>query len=132
MLYVEDGELEAILVSERHRCVVCKHDKSFAAWRVEPKDGGEHVPMCSWCVMYSNQAKWGWENREELSAVGALCKTAAEQSRGRNTHVPQLDERHRIGRGDADKWMMGVQFTSRALRKKLGSVFRAHVTDDLE
>ena len=127
MLYAEEDELEAILVSERHRCAVCNHRKHFAAWRVELKVGGEMAPMCSWCVMYSNQAVWGYENREELAGVGILCKTTAEHSRGRNTHVPKLDKRHRLSRKDADKWLLGVQFTSRALRKKLGPIVGAHM-----
>lgn len=129
MLYVEENELEAILVSERHKCSVCNHRKNFAAWRVEPLGalGDERVPMCSWCVMYSNKAKWGYENREELSAVGALCKTTAERTRGKNTHVPKLDARHRLNRKEADRWLLGVQFTSRALRNKLRPVANLHL-----
>ena len=130
MLYADDNELEAILVSERHRCVVCNHRKNFAAWRVELKVGGDKAPMCSWCVMYSNQAKWGYENREELSAVGVLCKTTAERSRGKNTHVPKLDARHRLDRQCADRFLLGVQFTSRALKKKLRPVIQAHLKSE--
>lgn len=130
MLYIEEDELEPVMISERRRCSVCKDRKHSAAWRVEPRNGGDKVLMCSWCILYSGASKWGHENREELSAMGVLCKVTAERTRGQNTHVPKLDARHRLDKKGSDRLLLGVQFTSRALRNKLGPVVKVHLKSE--
>jgi hypothetical protein len=109
-IYAEERELEAIPVSERHKCVACE---KVASWCVEQLSDSSRVSMCGWCVMYSGQAAWGHAYRDELVHVGRACRDDG------GTNVPELDERSRLDPVNAERYLMGVVFTSRALRNKL-------------
>lgn len=66
--------------------------------------------MCAYCLLYSGKAQWGHDNRAELLEVG---RGAQEQAAKHNKPIPAIDERGRLHPADAEKFLMGVSFTSR-------------------
>jgi len=80
--------------------------------------------MCGWCVLYAGSG-WGYANRDEILAMGIQIRQRALASRNPKTHVPELDERHRLDQADAEKLMLGVGYTSEYLRSKLIGVLGA-------
>jgi hypothetical protein len=118
MIYDEDDVLEAISGEQRIRCKV-ERCKNPAAWRTEPAKGGEPIAMCGWHVMYGG-SKWGHERRGELVHVGRLAVASTEKHRSKTTHVPRLDPRGRLTPPDAEKYLLGVKYTTRLMRGSLG------------
>jgi hypothetical protein len=112
MLFISSEELEVIPAKAGIECVRCK--ERVASWRMEPVDGGEKVPFCGWCVLYGG-SKWGYENREDLAWAGRYVQGEGIARQGKNTIIPMLDERHRLAPPDAEKYVMGIIFTSRIL-----------------
>ena len=89
--------------------------KRKATWTVG-LDSGEVANVCAHCLMYSGKTKWGIDNREEMLEVG---RAAQEQAAKFNKSI-QLDERGRLHPNDAEKFMLGVSFTSRVVIDRLG------------
>lgn len=106
MLLFEKDEVEMIPAGT-NRC--SRNCGRQASWSLVPLDGGDRVPFCGWCALYDG-SKWGHDNRDELAYSGELCKAQALKSpKGR---VPQLDQQHRLGPIEADRYMHGIVFTS--------------------
>lgn len=117
MLYFDDKELEPLLSTQRCRCSRCK--ERVATWMVPLAEHEKKGPLCAWCVMYSKESEWGYRHREELLHVGRACVGMAAQHR---KTIPVLDELGRLSPDDAEKYMLGVAFTSRMLRGPLGVI----------
>lgn len=111
MLYIDPDEVK-IVPAGVTQCAECKERK--ASWGMKRDGGEEPEPYCGWCLMYGS-SEWGRLNREELVAVGEYVRGFALKSKGLNTHVPELDEMHRLGPDAADRFVMGVVSTSRKL-----------------
>lgn len=116
MLFLDDT-IEPIVASKNHRCRAC--GKKGASWLVDFRDPdneiaqAQKVPMCGWCVMYSNKSAWGYSNRDELVHVGRAAK-----HQGERTHREViLDELGRLSAKHADQFMLGVAFTTKAFQK---------------
>lgn len=114
MLYISSKEIEIIPARDGIQCVHCK--ERTASYRMEPKSGGEWQPFCGWCVLYGG-SQWGHLNREELVWAGRYVQGVGATSKSKNTVIPMLDERHRLSPFDAERYMMGIIFTSRILEK---------------
>lgn len=116
MLYFEEKESEPILATERHRCVGC--GKRVATWRAPVIGATEKAPMCAWCLMYDTvKSEWGHRFRDEMLHVGRTCVGMAAQFA---KPIPVLDDLGRLSPEDAEKFVLGVAFTSRMLRGPLG------------
>jgi len=111
MLYIDPDEVK-IVPSGRTKCVDC--EERYASWGMKLDGGEDQVPFCGWCLMYGS-SEWGRLNRDELVAVGEYVKASALARRGKNTEAPELDERHRLPPDAADRYVMGIIFTSRLL-----------------
>jgi hypothetical protein len=99
------------ILEERKSCLVC--GRRVASWRATRR-GGEAEPMCAWCVMYSPQSAWGYANRAELLHVGRAAQESAARA---GKDVPELDPRGRLQPSAAERFLLGVVFTDRALRQ---------------
>ena len=110
MLYIDPKEVEVIPTGPT-RCAECEERK--ASWKMKLV-GGELAPLCGWCVMYGN-SEWGRLNRDELVMVGEYVRASALKSSNARTVIPELDERHRLQPDAADRYVMGIIFTSRLL-----------------
>lgn len=118
MLLIDDDDpLEPILGTSGTQCRVCE-EKRAATWKGKLRTGEEDVPMCAWCVLYAG-SDWGYRNRDEILAMGIRIRQSALAANRKRTHVPELDERHRLPPPDAEKLMLGVGWTSSHLRTKL-------------
>jgi hypothetical protein len=100
------------------KCRICERRR--ATWEGETEKHGK-VVMCGWCVLYAGSS-WGHRNRDEILVMGIQIHQSAQASRNPKTHVPELDERHRLHPEDAEKLMLGIGYTSIHLRGKLVSV----------
>ena len=107
MLYIDPKDMEVIPVGK----TTCGCGQK-ASWRLAR--GGEMAPFCGWCVLYGD-SDWSRENAAELVAVGEYVKASAKFAHGKNTETPELDERHRLSPDAAERFVMGVVFTSRLL-----------------
>lgn len=116
MLSFTDREVMPILASDKIRCSMCASRSS--PWKAAKKSGDELVPMCGWCVMYAG-SKWGHENRDELLYVGRTCVGIAAKH-GRP--LPELDERGRLSPEAAERYMMGIAFTTRMFRSPMARI----------
>lgn len=108
MLFIDPDEVK-VIPAGRTRCG-CER---YASWEMKDRNG-EAVPFCGWCLMYG-ESEWGYLNRGELSHVGGYVRAQALRSRRKGTLVPELDEMHRLDPDAADRFVMGVVFTSRLL-----------------
>jgi hypothetical protein len=122
MLFIPSREIEEIPAKDGVKCAHCEERQ--ASWKMKPKGGGEPVPLCGWCILYGG-SEWGHLNREDLVWAGRYVQGQALGSRRKSTVIPMLDERHRLSPSDADKYVMGILFTSRILeRSPLGRLTR--------
>ena len=113
MLHVEKGEIVAIPARKRTPCAIC--EERVASWETEPLDCPESTaPMCGWCVLYGGST-WGHLNRDEIVYAGVYVRAEACRRMSPRTKVPELDERHRLQPEDADRYLMGIIFTSALL-----------------
>lgn len=132
MLVFTDDEIEVNRADgSPQTCVVCERRR--AMWNAvvqtipDERDGiflrktDEKSPMCGWCVLYSLYCQWGYENREEILHVGRAAQEHAAKS---NKTVPALDERGRLVPEDAERFMLGVAFTSKMIRQTVGKMAR--------
>lgn len=86
--------------------------------KIRSEDGdGDRGYFCAWCLMYSNQAQWGYDNRDEMLNVGRMALGMAAQH---NRPLPAVDERDRLLPPDAERFMMGVSFTSSVMIDRMG------------
>ncbi len=118
MLHFLDGEFEVVPASDAR--LICsdgtatKKCKRMASWKTRLRDQEELVPFCGCCVLYGH-SQWGYDNRDELRFIGEFVRATALDSLGKNTLVPELDARHRLQWRDAERYVMGIVFTSRTL-----------------
>lgn len=118
MLYDEDDLLEPITGNQRLRCQDEDGCRAQATWRTEPADGGDPVPMCAWHILYGS-SRWGRERRDEIARLGRLARDFGQENRdqgSRSSHVPELDERGRLGPADAENYILGVKRTTKMAR----------------
>lgn len=118
MLYFSEDEV--CVNQERRYCQLCLD--RVGNWKTKLKEGekeeeGGDVVVCGWCLLYSGRTRWGHENREELLEVG---RAATELAAKHCKKLPALDERARLSPGDAERFVMGVSFTSRVMVDRLG------------
>ena len=93
-------------------CVSCKERK--AVLEADLKDRPESGYFCAHCVLYSGWTRWGYENRDEILHVG---RAAQEMAAKHNKSMPHVDERGRLMPDDANRFMMGVLFTTKMLNR---------------
>lgn len=111
MLLLNKEDIE-IVSQEKNICSCC--EKRRATWKVRSKESGEMVLMCGWCTLYSGKSKWGYENRDDILHVG---RAAQEQALKVNRPIPEIDDRGRIFPGDAERFLLGVAFTTKLVPK---------------
>lgn len=92
------------------KCSVC-NDRQ-CTWTA--KSNAENVPMCGWCLLYSSSSDWGVANDLEMSHVGQLAATTSK-----NKSI-ELDDHGRLSWGDAERFVLGIYATSRAVLSKIG------------
>lgn len=110
-LIIVDNDI--VPVEKRHiRCFACGQRE--AVLRGALRDSEEVAEFCAYCLMYSGQTQWGYDNRDELLMTGMAAKEMAAKH---NQPMPVLDERGRLSPDDASKFMMGVVFTSKMVKR---------------
>lgn len=123
MLAFTSEEVEVNKSEAKETCAVCERRRAmwFGVAQTPPTEEGlsvrkldGKVPMCGWCILYSNYCKWGYESREEILHVG---RAAQEHAGKANKPIPMLDERGRLVPEDAERFLLGVAFTSKMLSK---------------
>jgi hypothetical protein len=112
MLYFDDNEVH--VCQESQPCAECRERK--ATWVAKLLTGDE-ASLCAFCLLYSGKTEWGHDNRGELLEVG---RAAQEQAAKFRKPLPLLDERGRLHPADAEKFVMGVSFTSRMVVDRFG------------
>lgn len=113
MLYFTKDEMR--VCEEKRRCKVCKERK--ATWVAKLRETEDETFVCAHCLMYSNETQWGYDNRAELLDVGRAVVEQAVKSR---KSLPTLDKRGRLSPDNAEKFIMGVSFTSRMIVDRFG------------
>lgn len=116
MLYIPPDEVEVIRARDGIQCVHC--EERTASWKMEPKGGGAPIPLCGWCVLYGG-SEWGHKNRDELAYSGKYVQGVGGASESPNSSIPMLDDRHRLSAPDAEKYVMGIMFTSKMLTSRM-------------
>lgn len=120
MLTFHDGEIEVLPAAENKlRCKEC--GQRLASWKAKRHLDLAVVPYCGWCLMYGS-SQWGFENRDEIRFFGEFVRGTALSNIGKNTHVPELDVRHRLNWKDAEHAIIGIVFTSRTMKMSFGRV----------
>lgn len=114
MLFIDSKEVEVIPAKDGVKCSCC--EERVASYKMEPKDGGEWRPFCGWCVLYGG-TRWGHENRDELAWAGRYVQQEGKRSQGRRVVIPMLDEVGRLDAESAERYVMGILFTSKILGK---------------
>jgi len=112
MLHFDSDEV--YVTEERCLCAMCRERK--ATWSAKLLTD-ERVSVCAHCLMYSGKTGWGHDNRAELLEVG---RAAQEQAAKFRKPLPMIDERGRLHPADAEKFVMGVSFTSRMVVDRFG------------
>lgn len=107
MLAFTEDQVKPFAVKSMVRCSVCGERPS--TWSMALIGELDASPVCGWCAMYSG-TQWGHDNRDELLHVGRACVGMAAQH---DKPIPHLDERGRLSPQDAERYMMGIAFTSR-------------------
>lgn len=111
MLYIDPGEVTVIPTGPTV-CACCQERK--ASWAMLRVGGTDREPLCGWCVLYGD-SQWGKLNADELVAAGEYVRAYALSTQRKSTVVPELDERHRLPPDAADRYVMGIVFSSRLL-----------------
>jgi len=114
----EDG-LELLVGGDVHRCRVC--GLRPATWKAPRRDTTEGIFQCAWCLLYAGSS-WGYNNRNDILAMGIMIVKRAETNPNPKVHVPELDVRHRLPPADAEKLMLGVGYTSAHLRPSISKL----------
>ena len=70
--------------------------------------------VCAWCILYSGKCQWGIDRKHEILDIG---RAAQEHAVKHNKTLPIIDDRGRLSFGDAEKFLLGVMFTSKLLQK---------------
>lgn len=112
MLYFTDEQVH--VCQERCICALCHERK--ATWGTKLLSG-EGASLCAYCLLYSGKTEWGHDNRAELLEVG---RAAQELAVKHAKPLPMLDERGRLHPADAEKFVMGVSFTSKMVVDRFG------------
>jgi len=112
MLYFSQNEV--CPCTEKVPCLLCR--SKVATWEVRLLSD-ERVCVCAYCLLYSGKTKWGHENRKELLEVGRAAQQLAAKHR---QPIPEIDQRGRLNSFDAEKFIMGVSFTSRMVLDRMG------------
>lgn len=120
-----EAEMAPIQASEKRICQAC--NDSPATWK-GPKWGNttETIEVCGWCSLYSMTTAWGVGLREEILHVGRYCQLRAMQF---DKEIPDLDERGRLKPPEAERYMLGIAFSSMMLKRLGGLALRG---SDLE
>lgn len=111
MLFFDDDEATPLVPDGAVKCSCCR-DRT-ATWMASLIDG-TMASVCAHCLMYRDDSAWGVENRSEILHVGRRCAEEAERHR---KMIPKLDPRGRLSPGDAERFIVGVAFSTRMLRK---------------
>jgi len=111
-LCFENDEMKAIPAADGETCEVC--GERTATWEATPTEGENPLKVCAHCAMYSMKAAWGYRCRAELLHVGRFCQGQALKH-GRE--VPDLDERGRLEPEAAERYLMGVAYSTLVLKK---------------
>lgn len=123
MLAFTSDEIEVNKTETKETCAVCEKRRAmwFGVAQTPPTEEGlsirkldGKVPICGWCIMYSGYCQWGHEERDEILHVG---RAAQEHAAKANKPIPMIDERGRLMPEDAERFMLGVAFTSKLLTK---------------
>lgn len=112
MLYFKDKEVHPC--TEKKPCALCR--ERVATWSGKLLTG-DKASVCAYCLLYSGKTEWGHDNRAELLEVG---RAAQEQAAKFRKPLPMIDERGRLHPADAEKFVMGVSFTSRMVVDRFG------------
>lgn len=121
MLFIEAEEVEVIPAKDGIKCSCCK--ERVASYKMEPQGGGERQPFCGWCVLYGG-TRWGHENRDELAWSGRYVQQEGKRSRAKHVVIPMLDELGRLDAVSAERYVMGILFTSKLLERGRNAVRR--------
>jgi len=129
-LLLREKDVEQIPAKDSVTCAKC--NKRLASWMALPRGESKRVPFCSWCLLYGG-SKWGHQNREEIYFAGRYVRGTTAVARGKNTNVPVLDEEYRLSPQDAERYVMGIVFTTRRVERGLMGRFlrlRRQVEDE--
>jgi len=135
MLFVDPSEIE-VVPAGRTKCQAC--EERYASWRMDTVEAPTvRRDLCGWCALYDPRTVWAHDNREELAHAGEMVLGYALKSVNRKAVIPELDDRHRLGPDDADRFFLGIVFTSRMLVNgplgritKVGAAARELLDDD--
>jgi len=111
MLYFKAEEIR--VCKDKKPCALCR--ERVGVWTGKLLNG-EEAHLCAHCLMYSGKTEWGYDNREELLHVG---RAAQEQAAKHSKPLPMIDERGKLHPADAEKFIMGVSFTSRMVMDRM-------------
>lgn len=117
MLCLDEYE---VIEASKHVCKSREGCGRKASIRLQAVGTGDWVDFCAWHAMYG-ESKWASDNEGEIALVGSLSLMSAKKSMGRKVHVPALDGHGRLSADDAEKFMLGVLFTTRMLRRGIGA-----------
>ena len=112
MLYFKDEDVRAC--EEKCICTLCRG--RAGTWSAKLLTG-KRASVCAYCLLYSGKAEWGHDNRAEILEVG---RASQEQAARFHKPLPMIDERGRLHPADAEKFVMGVSFTSRMVVDRFG------------
>lgn len=120
MIYDEDDQLQPVQAGSS-RCSIdnCANPATWNTLSSTP--GAGKVNMCAWHVMYGGSA-WGMDRRAEIALVGRSAKSLAENHGAQDAHVPILDVEGRMKPLDAERYIMGVKYTTLLVKGRLGRV----------
>jgi len=62
------------------------------------------------------------DRRNEIALVGRSAKFLAETQGAQNAHVPILDAEGRMQHLDAERYLMGVKYTTMLVKNRLGRI----------
>lgn len=115
-----EEELVPIQASEKRTCQAC-NDRT-ATWKgLKWESTTETIEVCGWCALYSMTTAWGVELREEILHAGRYCQLRAVQYK---KDVSDLDERGRLEPPEAERYMLGIAFSSKMLKRLGGLALR--------
>lgn len=118
MLYLDDYE---VIEARKHRCESQDGCNRGAGVRVLAEGGESRVALCAWHLLYGD-SQWGVDNRDEVMMAGPCA--VAEAKKASRSHVPVLDGAGRFSPQDAERFALGLIFTSRLLKQR--ALFGAH------
>ena len=124
-LCFQNDEMMAVKATTGKLCDLCLERQ--ATWEAEPKELGAKIQACAHCAMYSTKTAWGHKNREELLHVGRYCQVHALKHK---KPPPDIDERGRLEPAEAEKYMLGVAYST-LLFSKLGRFGKGRGLDSM-